>query len=522
MLLASSPLLTKHATSHRSRIISGDIGHRSISAVIWSAGGTTLRTFVSIGSQIILARLLGPDQYGLFAAGLVVTFLINIFAGSSLAYGLIQRLAVSEEDIRFVFTWQMVLSIIVCISLIVAAPLVSWIFKDARLTSVVRILSMTAIITALGTTSASLLQRNLDFKTLNVASVLSYAIAFPCVAIPLALVGYGVLALLAGFLLQALLSSVITYARVRHSCRPLLWHHDASGILGFGATMFATLVVNWVMSSLDRAIVGGTLGVTATGLYSTMHALIYTPAQAALATLQPVFYSAGAKIQGNLGNLSYGARAMFGAICLFVAPVFVGVAVVADTFVLALYGSKWVGGAQVLAPLALAMPVMLLMGMATPVLWTVGQTRKEVQLQTPLTLVWAFGCYGVAQSGSLAAVGWAVCAMYVVRAAMIIRAVLSAVGISAWELPALFAPGIVTCGIAAVAAKLVDNSLQSFPIGPLARLSLVIAACALALAAGLRLVRAHLPTELKSVLQKLSVRVPNGSLRLAFDRVLLS
>ena len=87
-----------------------DIRNRSISAFLWGAGGTTLRIGVQVVSQIVLARILGPDQYGLFATALVVIFFVNLFADAGLTYGLASRPVVGEREVRFIFTWHMLIS----------------------------------------------------------------------------------------------------------------------------------------------------------------------------------------------------------------------------------------------------------------------------------------------------------------------------------------------------------------------------------------------------------------------------
>lgn len=497
-----------------------DLKNRSVSALIWGVGGTGLRVLIQVVSQIILARLLGPEQFGLFATGLVVIFFTGLFADAGLAYGLVQRAVVTDHNIRFIFTWQMVISILIAAVLYWQAPLIAAGFGDGRLAMVVRWLAATSIVTAAGSTSSALLRRNLDFRTLNIAAVLSYAIAFFAVGIPMALAGFNVLALVSAFVLQAFIASAIVYARLRHSVRPLFWDKDAPEIIGFGTTVFATNVVNWVMSSLDRAIVSASLGVTAAGLYSTMQNLVNVPAQSALSMLQPVFYSASSKVQGNLAQLRTGLRAMLSAIMLFVTPVFVAVALVAQTFVLALYGTKWAGGESVLAPLAIAIPAVLLMGLATPVLWTAGFPRREFQAQLPMSFLWAIVCLWAARSGSLPLVSWAVCGMFFLRAAVILRLTLAAVAMPVADLPRLFAPGLLVSAIVAVAAIGADELARSHTSGPQLQLGVIVAACAVAMMLGLRVTSTLFPPELTSLLASLMARVPAGGGRQVFGLVL--
>jgi O-antigen/teichoic acid export membrane protein len=487
-----------------------DIAERSVNAALWGILGTLLRVLLQVGAQVALARLLGPDPFGLFAVALVVVLFSGFFADVGLSYGLIQRKSVTDTDIRFVFTWQMVLGAAVTVAIFsIAAPVAAF-YADPRLVRVLQWLSLTCVVNAFGSTSNALLRRAMDFRTLQLAAVFSYLVGFFAVGIPLALTGFAVEALVAAFLVQSALAAGIAFLRARHPIRPLFSHHDARGILGFGATVLGTNLVNWAMTSLDRIIVGRTLSISAAGLYSTMHNFITAPTVQVLSVVQGVLYSASANVQESRRRLRKGFRTMFGAVGLFVTPVFFAVAAVADTFVQVVYGQKWVGGEVVLAPLAVAMPAFLLMGMAVPVLWASGQTKQEFRLQIPLAFVWAIVLLGVAQTRSLAWLSWAVCLLYYARAVIIVAATCRAVHIPVAIVPRLLKAGAVVTGIVTGVAWFADRGLAVLVGSPHARLPLVILACAAALVASIRLASPLIRADVRALLARIAARIPRG------------
>jgi lipopolysaccharide exporter len=280
-----------------------------------------------------------------------------------------------------------------------------------------------------------------------------------------------------------------------------------------------TNVINWIMSSLDRAIVSMTLGTTAAGVYATMANVVNVPAQSDLATLQPVFYAASSKVQHDIASLRSGLKAMLGAAALFVAPVFAAVAVVAHTVVIALFGIKWIGGDAVLSPMALTVPAILFAGLSTPILWSAGYPQREFQVQLPMTLLWAAVCFLAARSGSLSLVAWAVAAFFYARAIAIMYLTISAVELPLRELPALFAPGITVSVLTAVTAHIVDRSLDSIGIAPVPRLGMIVVGCGLAMLGGLTFLRNQLPPDLKDLLSRVGTQLPTGPLRAAYARV---
>ena len=485
-----------------------NLGGRSITAMLWGTGGAAVRIVLQVVSQIALARLLGPELFGIYAVALVVILLAGLFGDVGLAYGLIQKPSVSNEDIRFVVTWQVLLGVLVALILWTGASAIASLYGDPRVAPVIAALAPVCLVNAASATSGALLRREMDFKTLNIAAVVSYAVGYIGVSIPLALAGAGVGALVAGFLIQSSVLAAIQYVRCRHPLRPLLWYPEAKGQLGFGLTVLATNLVNWAMTGVDRAIAGMSLGVSAAGLYATAHNLISTPLLTVLSLLQSIFYSASAKVQDDKTQLGRGLETLFGTVLLFAAPVFFGVAGCAETIFLTLYGTKWSGGGVVLAPLALAMPAQLLMGLATPVLWASGATRREVQIQIPVALVWILVLWLIAQWSSLALLAWAVCALFYVRAGLIVGATLTAIR---WPTQALLQtcrPGLAVTAFVGLASLMVDSALSpALGHGPLL-LILDVTACALAFLLGLRLIAHRISNDILRLMAELSRRIP--------------
>jgi lipopolysaccharide exporter len=484
---------------------------QGISAIIWGASGSVLRICLQFAGQIILARILGPEPFGIFAVGIVIVFFSTIFADAGLAYGLIQRPTVNEDDIRFVFTWQMLSALLVTLILFSAAPLIAAVYSDRRLTNVLRVLSSLVLINASGAVASMLCRRELDFKTPAIASIIGYAAGFFLVGIPMALGGFGVYALVTAFLVQALSVSVLTCAHVRHSMRPLFRHDDVRGIFTFGATVFTTRIAVWMISSLDRTIIGATLGLTAAGLYATMNNLIYAPTINVVGLVQSVLYSTTAKLQGSLGHLRLGYRTMLTGVALFLMPVFVGIAAVPQTLVSAALGRDWIVGASLIPPLALTMIAVLLIASSTPVLWTSGQTRKELQLELPAGLILAVAIYLASRSGSLTLIAWVACLVAYLRAVVMVWATLRSIGLKVGELPGLVGPGVAASAFVGLVAIAADHIFAPHIESAQLLLAIDICFCALALATSITALRHRLPPDFKP----LALRTRQSESRLA-------
>jgi lipopolysaccharide exporter len=382
-------------------------------AIKWSAIGTIARYGLQLGAQIVLARLLGADSYGLFAMGMIVMTFSNFLADFGFAWGLVQNQNLREEDIRFAFTWQLIFGSVVAVGVYLLAPAVAAYFNEPRLELIVCWLSLACVINAVSTPSTNLLRRNLDFRTINIIQVSSYTIGYLLIGVPLAFNGAGVWSLVAAWLSQAVCGLVFTLVRRPHSVRPLFWYDGASALSGIGFTVFVTNILNWFLNNIDRVLLGRFLNAQAVGLYSVGYNLAITPNAFFLGALQPAFLSAGAKLQTEPGRLRAAYLSVIGLVWVLITPMFVMFAMLADDLVALLYGPKWVFSGQVLFTLALAMPAYITWGMSTPILWNTNRKHFESLLQLPILLLagtafYAFASQGVAMVALIAAASlWA-------------------------------------------------------------------------------------------------------------------
>ena len=487
------------------------LGSRSLSAVFWGAGGAVLRLVLQVGTQIALARMLGPAQYGIFAIGATVISFSGFFSDMGLAYGLIQKASVDDRDIRFVFTWQIVLGTVVSALVYLASGAIAGFFGDARAAPVIQVLSILCLLNALAAPSLNLLKRQLDFKTIQLVQLASYVAGYLLVGIPLAIYGAQVWALVAAWLVQAVLSGLLLYRATRHALKPLLWYDEARRQSGYGGTVLITNIVNWAIGNIDRVIVARAFGTREIGLYATAYNLFYNPTATLLGVVQPVFFSASSRIADEGQRILGAYRTLVAALALVVLPVFAAVAAVPETFIFTLYGDKWADAAALCRPLALVMPMFLLFGLTTPLLWTSGRAAKEFQLQAPIALLWAVACAWAA-SWSVVHVAWMVLALYSVRCAVVVGVAIRALGLTLTAFWRSARGGVFVSALMAACLAAADAALHALPAWQ--RLALEVMLGAAIWLALLRWVPCLIAPELASLFERILSQLPRPFARL--------
>ena len=397
-------------------------------AMKWSAVTTVARFGLQLGAQVALARMLGPANYGVYGIGMAVLTFVAFLSGGSFSWNLMLLPAVTRDDIRFSFTWQMIVGIGCAVAMYAAAPALAIFFADPRVEGMVQLLSLASVLTAAAAPATCLLQRDLNFRMLGLIQLASYAVGYLGVGVTMAMNGWGATSLGAACVVQAAVVLVASYAARPHPLQPLLSHEGGPAALATGRTVFLTNVVNWFLGNIDRVIIGRVLTAHAVGLYNVAYNLASVPSTLLLGALQPTFLATGAKLQDAPQRLAQGW--LFGLACVMVlaTPAAVVFAMLSADLVALLYGPAWSETAWVLGLLFLCLPAWACWGFSTPVLWNTGRKQYEYLLQLPILAVALPAWWFIAPSGIRSIAIVSVLVIFA-RAALIITAALHALGL---------------------------------------------------------------------------------------------
>lgn len=462
------------------------LARSGVTAVKWSAASTAMRFALQLLAQIVLARTLGPDIFGVFAIGMVVLTFATFVSGFGFSWSLMQRTTLRDEDIRFAWTWQLIVGVATMVALYAMAPLLTAYFREPRAQYVIEWLSLACLLTAAAAPATYLLQRDLNFKAVGLIQVASYAGGYVLVGMPMALLGWGLNSLVAAWLVQAAVQLVASYVCRPHAVRPLLWYPQAASAVGTGKAVFLTNIVNWVLNNLDRVVIGRLLNAQALGLYNVAYNLATMPNTLLLGALQPAFLAAGARLHDQVERLGRAYLQMLATILVIALPAFVFLALISADLVSFLYGPKWTEAAWVLGVLFLSMPAYVIWGLSTPVLWNTGRKHYEFALQLPIVLVGAVAFYLFAGKGIHAAAVVAAL-LLVLRALVIGTAAFRALGLSGRAMLPHAARGIFLSALCIASVLGAQHGVAGFgqPLVSLAASGLA-ALCTLALLLAVR------------------------------------
>ncbi len=427
----------------------------------WGTAATLARFVLQLGVQVVLARTLGPEVFGIFAIGMVVLTLAGFMTGFGFSWSLLQRPTVQTEDVRFALTWQVLVGLLTMASVYALAPWLAAYFREPRAQFVIEWLSLACLITAASGPSTYLLQRDLNFRAVGLIQVGSYAAGYLLVGIPMALLGWGAAALVAAWLVQASVVLLASYSLKPHALRPLFWYAGAATAVNTGRAVFITNIVNWVLSNMDRVLIGRLLNTHALGLYNVAYNMATLPNSVLLGALQPAFLAAGARLQDQLPRLGRVYLQMLATVLVLVLPAFVFLALVAGDLVRLLYGPAWLEAGWVLQILFVSMPAYVVWGLSTPVLWNTGHKHFEFALQLPLVLVGIAGFYAFAGQG-LRSAATVAAALLVLRALVMSLAAMRALKLHWARVLPHAARGLLLSALCVMGVWLGQNATAEF------------------------------------------------------------
>lgn len=395
-----------------------DLKAKGYHAAKWGVFFTVSRYSLQLVSQVVMARIIGPADFGVYSSALVVMSLAAFLTEIGFGWALINKAEITDEDIGLAFTWQTAIGVAGTLLIYFLSETLSAFFSDPRVGEILEWTAITCLLAAATSTSNNLLIRQLRIKESGQVQFISYLISYIVVGIPLAMYGAGLWALVVAWVLQATLRLILTFRAHPHSIRPIWWHENAKITLNFGATVLLTNVTNWLLSNIDRLIVGAKLNDRSMGLYTASSNLASTPNSLVIGALQPTFFSATSKIQNDRPALERAFRSVVSVTFTIVAPLYALLAASAPEIVAVLYGEKWKGAEDILRTLFLFMPAYVLWGLSTPILWNIGLKNFEALLQAPVIPLYGLICvYLVSSHGVLGAA-------YALGTSMVIRAIL--------------------------------------------------------------------------------------------------
>lgn len=222
---------------------------------IWRFAERCGAQLVSFLVSVVLARILAPEDYGTIALVTVFTAILQVFMDSGLGTALIQKKDADDLDFSSVFYFNFAMCLLLYAGMFIAAPYIAIFYEDMTLTPVIRVLSLTIVISGVKGIQQAYVSRNMLFKRFFFSTI-GGTVFSAFLGIGLAYAGYGLWALVAQQLSNTIIDTLILWITVKWRPQKEFSWKRLRTLFSYGWKLLASSLLDTVYNNLRNLIIG--------------------------------------------------------------------------------------------------------------------------------------------------------------------------------------------------------------------------------------------------------------------------
>lgn len=327
--------------------------NKAVSSMIWVAIQKYSTMFIQFISGIILARLLTPYDYGCIGMLAIFVVLAEAFIDGGFGSALIQKKRPTSEDYSTIFFWNLLMAIVLYAILFVSAPAIARFYKIPLLSDVLRVYGIVLFIYAFNVVQRNQLQKQLKFKVLSIVTLLSSIISLG-VTITLAYKGFGVWALVAQYLVMALIPALVFWFFIKWRPKMVFSWNSFKELFSFGFYMFLTNLINQFGIQLQGLLIGRFYNASTMGYYSKALKTEALASHSISSVMTQVTFPLYAEMQNDKKAMAKVIKKITMTLAYFSFPLLFIFLLLAKPLFIILYSERWLPSVPYFQVLCLA------------------------------------------------------------------------------------------------------------------------------------------------------------------------
>ncbi len=313
---------------------------QTIKGVIWNGLNIISNRVLFFIVGIILARILTPADYGLITIVGVFTAILQIFTDGGLGLALIRKQDRTEKDKSTVFWYNLFMCWFIYLVLFFSAPYIAKFYDLPILTKLTRILTLNLIYSPIGNIQSTLMRADINFKTPTLIGFCG-TIIYGIVAITLAVLGYGVWALVYCTLANSLFIAIANAVIVKWRPKTGFSLQSFRELFGYSSKLLISTIIDRIYVNVSPLIIGKFYNASKLGVYGRAQNWVALPSVTVTDIWMGVAFPTLAKLQNDKEQLMHAYRKILKLSAYIIFPLLFFLASVADPLIRFVLTDKW-------------------------------------------------------------------------------------------------------------------------------------------------------------------------------------
>ena len=296
--------------------------------------------FVTLIVSIFLARILTPSDFGTVSLVMVFTTIMQVFVDSGLGTALIQKKDADDLDFSSVFYFNFFVCLILYAGMFVAAPYIAGFYNDLSLTAIIRVISLTIVISGVKGIQQSYVSRNMLFKRFFFAT-LGGTIFSAFLGIAMAYAGCGVWSIVAQQLSNTAIDTLILWITVKWRPKKMFSWKRLKELLSFGWKMLASALLDTLYGNIRSLVIGKMYSSADLAYYNQGDKFPSVIANNINTSIDSVLLPTMASVQDDASRVKSMTRRAIKTSTYIMAPLMMGLAFCAEPIVRLVLTDKW-------------------------------------------------------------------------------------------------------------------------------------------------------------------------------------
>lgn len=393
--------------------MSENLKQKTVTGMIWSSVQKFGTLLISFSTNLVLARILIPEDFGVIGMLMVFLSLADTLVNGGFASALIQKKEPTHTDYSTVFYWNLVASVFFYLILFFSAPAIASFYKMPILSSVLRIQGLILFVDAINIVQSNKLIKTLNFKKLTKVSIISSTVG-SVIGIVLALMGFGVWSLVVKMLVDSLMKSIVLW--YGDSWRPektFSWK-SFKELFNYGSLLLVSNLSETIIYHLQSIIIGRVYSAKALGYYTQAKTLTQIPERAIPQIVDQVMFPVYSSMQDNREMVLAALKKSMSSLAYLTFPIMALLTLIAEPLITLLYSDKWINSVPYFQAFSFGAMLYALNSNNVNVIKSLGRSDYILRLTllkrfTTLIFIFIgmkFGILGIAISYSLSMYVW--------------------------------------------------------------------------------------------------------------------